>query len=142
MKRALVIVALCAAACDIPDQSPWMQAGNDCMQCHGVTAQPWTAAGTLYAAPDASADAGVEGAKIYLQDADGKTFTLTTNGAGNFYIAEQLKFPLHAEAELGGKRMAMSAPLTSGACNSCHAQPAQNNAPGRLFVPPATAPAQ
>ena len=137
--RALLAALLLAAACGMPDQSPLMQPGQDCFQCHGQTAQTWSAAGTVFGAAESATSAGVAGTKIYLTDADGRAFTLTSNPSGNFYTAEALKFPLHAEAEVNGVRMAMSTPVTSGSCNSCHTQPPQNDAPGRLFVPSTSA---
>lgn len=132
---------LCAAACGVPENNPGMEPGQDCMSCHSAAAKTgapeWTAAGTLFAAPDAQAAGGIEGGKIYLTDAAGRSYTLTTNAAGNFYLAEQLAFPLaRAEAEFRGRRMAMVAQPPNGACNSCHTVPAANDAPGRLFVPP------
>ena len=72
---------------------------------------------------------------MIVSDDTGKVLTLLTNAAGNFYTAEPLKFPIHVQAAAGGKRMAMSSVPSSGSCNSCHAQPALNDAPGRVFVP-------
>jgi hypothetical protein len=136
MRAALAILILCAAACGIPDGNPQMQAGNDCISCHnGTAATAWTAAGTLYGDPASGQDAGVSGAHVYIQDAAGRSFALTTNGAGNFYTAEALKFPIKVQAEMGGKRMAMVSSPPSGSCNTCHAVPASQDAPGRLFVP-------
>jgi hypothetical protein len=139
--RKLLLLVLLAAACGIPDENPAMQPGQDCFQCHGRTAQAWSAAGTVFGAADSATTAGVSGAKIFLTDADGRAFTLTSNSSGNFYTAEPLKFPLRVQAEANGVRMAMSTAVNSGSCNSCHAQPPQNDALGRLFVPapPATA---
>jgi hypothetical protein len=138
--RALVMIsALLAAACGIPENNPTMQPGQDCFQCHGRNAQAWSVAGTVFGAVDSSIDTGLSGAKIYVTDADGRAFTLTSNGSGNFYTAEPLRFPLRVQAEANGVRMAMSAPVTSGSCNSCHAQPPQNDALGRLFVPAGSA---
>ena len=140
--RTLALIAMLAVACGIPENNPTMQPGQDCMQCHGRSAQSWTVAGTVFGAVDSEADAGVSAAKIYLTDADGRSYTLSSNGSGNFYTAEQLKFPLRAQAEANGARMAMSEPVTSGSCNSCHTQPPQNNALGRLFAPAGGGPAR
>jgi hypothetical protein len=131
---------LCAAACGIPQNNPGMEPGEDCMSCHSaqgtVGAPTWTAAGTLFGTADAPETGGLEGGKIHLTDSAGQSYTLTTNAAGNFYLAEQLKYPLtKVEAEFGGRRMAMVSQPPNGACNSCHSLPAQNDAPGRLFVP-------
>lgn len=138
--RILACAALLVAACGIPENAPIMQPGQDCMSCHaagtGTGAPVWTIAGTLYAAPDASDHAGIEGGHVYITDAKGNSFTLTTNSAGNFYTAEALAFPLaKVQAEFGGTRMAMVSTPPTGSCNSCHAQPPLEGAPGRLFVP-------
>jgi hypothetical protein len=139
MTRWLAI-CLCASACGIPQNNPGMEPGQDCMSCHSsqgtVGAPTWTAAGTLFGAPDATKQGGVQGGQIFLTDSAGRSYTLTTNSAGNFYLAEQLTYPLtKVEAEFGGRRMAMVSQPPNGSCNSCHNVPAANDAPGRLFVP-------
>ena len=136
----LALILLAAAACGIPQNNPGMEPGQDCMSCHASDStaggRPWTAAGTLFAAPDSAADAGVSGGRIFIQDAIGRTFTLTTNAAGNFYTAEALAFPLaKVQAEVNGVRMAMVGQPKTGSCNSCHTNPPGGDAPGRLFVP-------
>ncbi len=138
--RCLALAALLLAACGIPENNPTMQPGQDCMSCHsagsGVSAPVWTIAGTLYAAPDAPETGGLAGAHVLIVDARGNSWTLTTNSAGNFYTAEAIAFPLaKVQAESNGTRMAMVSSPKSGSCNSCHMQPAQEGAPGRLFVP-------
>ncbi len=137
--RAILAIVLFAAACGIPENGPIMQPGADCMSCHAaaanVGAPVWTVAGTLYAAPDAPQSAGVSGGRVFIVDAIGRSFTLNTNSAGNFYTAEQLTFPIHVQAEVNGTRMAMVSSPASGSCNSCHGQPPSEGAPGRLFVP-------
>lgn len=137
--------SLCLAAaaglllggCGIPADGPSMTPGQDCMLCHtGQVAQAWTVAGTLYADPASPAAGGVEGAQVLVTDAANNSLTLTTNGAGNFYTAEALQFPIKVQAQFGSRRMAMVSAPASGSCNSCHTQPAVNAAPGRIFVAP------
>lgn len=133
---SVLLAALAAGtACGIPDANPGMKPGDDCLRCHdGRAAQAWTVAGTLYRDPQAGAAEGAGGGQVFLEDAAGRALTLNTNGAGNFYTAEALRFPLTVEVELSGARMKMVAHPQSGSCNFCHAQPAQNSAPGRLFA--------
>ncbi len=132
---AAALVAL--SACGIPAASPQMDPGQDCMLCHtGSIAPAWTVAGTLFRDPASQPDAGVEGGQVLITDAAHRTLTLSTNGAGNFYTAETLQFPLKVQAQFGSRRMAMVGAVTSGSCNSCHAQPPLSDAPGRLFVSP------
>jgi len=113
-----------------------MQPGQDCLRCHGPNRSlTWAAAGTVFGGPSASADSGVQGVLVRLTDSTGRTIELTTNGAGNFYTAESLAFPLSATVSLGGQSVSMITPVPKGSCNSCHTQPPQNSAPGRLHTP-------
>jgi hypothetical protein len=137
MKRLAIACAAVLAACGIPATSPQMDPGQDCMQCHkGDIAPLWTVSGTLFRDPASQPDAGLEDGQVLITDAAHRTLTLSTNGAGNFYTAETLQFPIRVQAQVGSRRMAMSSAVTNGSCNSCHAQPAVDDAPGRLFVAP------
>ncbi len=136
MRALLIAIALLGAACGIPENNPPMQAGNDCLSCHnGTIARQWTVAGTLYGDAQSGQDAGVSGAWVIVTDSTGRVLNLATNSVGNFYTAEPLTPPLHVQVETAQKRMAMVSSPASGSCNSCHAQPAAGEAPGRLFVP-------
>ncbi len=157
--RPLALLLLSAAACGNPtglgpaspldvvsgwSGVPTMSPGQDCLICHapGLRAayRPWTVAGTVYQSPTDPADAGIAGALVLLTDAAGKSLTLVSNAAGNFYTEEPLQFPLsHLEVDRDGVRMAMNldpalVPSAVGSCNRCHSEPAVFNAPGRLFV--------
>ena len=138
MSRVALLAAVAAlSACGIPAASPQMDPGQDCMVCHtGSIAPAWTVAGTLYRGASSQPDAGLEGGEVLITDAAHRTLTLSTNGAGNFYTAETLQFPLKVQAQFGNRRLAMVGAVASGSCNSCHAQPSLNDAPGRLFVSP------
>ncbi|MHB8420959.1 MAG: hypothetical protein ACYDCL_23050 [Myxococcales bacterium] len=177
-KLALLAGALAAASCADPAQglsgagpldvvagwsgSPLMTPGVDCMTCHAATAsisclsppcrasyKPWTIAGTVYGDPAAPADAGVAGVEILVVDSAGKSLTLVSNAAGNFYTQEALTLPLTSlMVQNQTHRMVMNLqdPILPqnpdgteaiGSCNLCHAPPpAINSPPGRLFVPP------
>jgi hypothetical protein len=115
------------------------------MACHGGTgslpqgerprhAKTWTLAGTVFEPPPDTA-VGVEGAEIEIVDADGFSFSLRSNLAGNFYSRESVRLPLSACIARGGATICQQSPVTSGACNSCHGLP-QLGAP----QPPLTAP--
>jgi hypothetical protein len=99
--RLPVLAFLLAAAGFIHEQNPQMRPGEDCMRCHGGgeedDAPAWTAAGTVYADPEAAAGDGIQGAVVRLTDANGRKISLETNGAGNFYTRESLKFPVSVE---------------------------------------------
>jgi len=116
MTRTLAACALGAAllgtAACIPEEGPMMEPGSDCMECHdGGEARRWTAAGTF----------GGQGNQVVLQDAAGKSLTLHTNRAGNFWTAEPLTFPLR-RVSVNGSVMPATPPVSQGSCNvaGCH----------------------
>ncbi len=93
MHRLLALAALAGAAC-IPDPGPMMKPGSDCMECHGggggeEDAVAWTVAGTWSG----------QGLHVDVHDSAGKSFTLTTNQAGNFYTREPVQFPITVSVE-------------------------------------------
>ena len=139
------LAALGALGC-IPADGPTMRPGDDCLRCHGMDpggpetgpvrpATPWSLAGTIYAAPDADPNAGIEGAEVQLTDANGFSFTLETNLVGNFYSAESVAFPLTVCVSRGGATQCMQTPAPNGSCNYCHAIPPNGNAGGRITAP-------
>ena len=115
MKRvAALLAALLCAAC-IPDPGPMMKPGSDCLECHGggggeEDAVAWTIAGTW---------AG-EGHKIWIGEvAPGtKSFTLTSNQAGNFYTREPVRFPVRVSVD--GEFMRDNVTAQDASCNRCH----------------------
>jgi hypothetical protein len=158
MNRLLMTtaVAVLAAGC-VPADGPLMAPGEDCLECHGgggdggdgsggdeLTATPvsrldedgppWSAAGTVFPALDSSPSDGLRGASVHLTDANGRSITLRSNAAGNFYTAEPLRFPLRVSVTIGGRTEAMEDPVDYGGCNHCHAVPAQDDAEGRLTL--------
>ncbi len=118
-------LALLVAGC-LPADGPLMRPGEDCLACHSETApagqraRTWSLAGTVYPSAEADASAGVEGAQVEVTDAAGRSFSLRTNQAGNFYSAESVAFPLRLCVSHGGASRCMEAPAASGACNACH----------------------
>ncbi len=107
--RAPATIALVLAMACIPEEGPLMEPGSDCLECHdGGEARRWTAAGTW----------GGQGNAVSIQDAGGKSFTLRTNQAGNFYTAESLSFPLRVS--VNGR--AMPSAVSDGSCNRCHGE--------------------
>jgi hypothetical protein len=158
LKWAAALIPLLAAGCeDIAglDGSPGMMPGQNCLQCHveggSASFHAFSVAGTVYATPDAGENDGVQGVEILVTDATGRQLTLISNGAGNFYTAEDLVPPLQVAAQWGATRMNMNETPPGGQaghppartpCNLCHTVPGNNggianfmNAPGRLFVP-------
>jgi hypothetical protein len=121
---AAALLALCASAC-VPDSGPLMRPGSDCLECHGdgggdgEDGPRWTLAGTVYGSPLDSGK-GLRGVAIEITAADGRTLTLHSNQAGNFYLADGLAFPLHVAVTRNGQTVAMQAAVNSGSCNRCH----------------------
>jgi hypothetical protein len=112
MTRATALAALLAAAAlapgCIPEEGPMMEPGSNCLECHsGGEAPRWTLAGTLTG----------RGIAIPIRDANGKSFTLHSNQAGNFWTAESLAFPVRVTAE----GMNFNVTAADAECNRCHA---------------------
>ncbi len=141
---AAAIAALCLAALAgcIPNDGPAMRPGEDCISCHGGStgtttggrgghhASPaWSVAGTVFQASDLAS--GYEGAEVQITDANGWTFSMRTNEAGNFYSAESPTFPLHVCINANGAVTCQQSAITSGqgGCNSCHSARGSVGAP-------------
>lgn len=93
-------------------------AGRDCLQCHG-----FSLAGTVYR-DDGSA---YPGAEVRLTTEPGGAgdvvLSLTADGAGSFYTDRAVSWGggLYTDVRgASGTLRAMVAPITGGACNSCH----------------------
>jgi hypothetical protein len=93
-------------------------AGRDCLGCH----RNFAVAGTLYRA-DGSAYPGAS-VRLTTAAAGGGAVVLSvsTDASGNFYTTQAVGFGsgLYADAAGTGARRSKTAPVTSGACNSCH----------------------
>lgn len=132
-----IVAGLGAADCGIPEYGPQMLPGEDCQTCHrerGEASPSWVVSGTLFPRSDSAAQDGIEGAEIRLTDARGRRLTVRTNGAGNFYTAESLEFPLRVEVHHRDSIAVMPIPVPDGACNGCHRLPPREDAPGRIYV--------
>jgi len=120
--------------------SPDMNPGMACNLCHGSDEGPqFSIAGTLYPtiyepALCYGADAAT-GAQVVVTGADGRTLTLTPNGAGNFFSEVAVVRPYTAKVVTSAGERAMTASQTSGDCNTCHTMAGANGAPGRIILP-------
>jgi hypothetical protein len=133
MRRAALVLLSLLGGCSVPEHSPMMRPGEDCLSCHNTTNRlHWYAAGTVYADAQAAAGDGVQGAEVVITDNKGRRISLTTNGAGNFYTAETLEFPATVEVHRGGKVIQMPSQPPNGACNSCHVG---GGGQGRIYAP-------
>ncbi len=106
--------------------SATMRPGEDCKSCHSA----FTAAGTVYLAADAAANAGVSGASVVIVGTLA-SLELTTNAAGNFYTTQAYGFPATVTVTAPGQAaqsMVLEDARYSG-CGSCH------GAGGRVHSP-------
>lgn len=120
-------------------ESPLMHPGADCIGCHASGEGPnFVIAGTVHAAIDDPTDCyGVAGATVTVTDATGKSVSLLTNEAGNFYVSarDAMTMPIQAKVAFDGRERVMAAAQMTGACASCHTTGGANGAPGRILLP-------
>ena len=97
-----------------------MNSGQGCLTCH-ATAQspPMTLAGTLYSA--ASGGNAVTGATVTVTGSNGTKVTMVTGSLGNFYSGTAVTFPATVQVSKCPDTANMSATISVGDCNSCHA---------------------
>jgi hypothetical protein len=110
-------------------------AGKNCMSCHtsGFKGGAWTVAGTVY---NSSLSSIYSNATVKLTTGINGTgtvaATISGDASGNFYTTSGVSFAggLYVSVTgTTGNTQTMSAPVTSGQCNSCH-----NKTTGKLWV--------
>ena len=158
--RLLLLVSLLAApvplACSdpvldaqiaaLPDDGvrngPTHRGGQPCTLCHsshGGKTPVFSLAGTVYQKP-APSKIPVENAVVHVTDATGATMDLTSNCAGNFYIADtqwQPTFPLFVDLSLPstGETIKMITKIgRDTACAQCHADPIGTDTVGHVYL--------
>ena len=111
-----------------------MQPGNNCKNCHS-----FSISGTVYPTshePDGCNGVnGNTGVRVVITGSNGQALTLTPSAAGNFYSNTAVSSPFTVKITNGTATRAMVTPQTVGACNSCHTQAGDMNAPGRIISP-------
>ncbi len=116
-----------------------MRPGEACIACHQREGGPgFNIGGTVYPTghePDDCVASASAGAVVTVTDSTGATASFTCNGNGNFSGNASLTFPITAVVSFSGKTRAMTTPVASGDCNSCHTQTGANGAPGRVTLP-------
>lgn len=111
-----------------------MLPGADCIACHtdgGGEGGSFSWAGTIFTDLDGTAPA--PSVLVRITDAEGTVFEETSNAVGNFYANDDLVFPIQAELEANGTVQAMTTPVSTGACSSCHL--CAGAAGGKLYAP-------
>jgi hypothetical protein len=119
-------------------RSEFMHPGVACIDCHSRDDGPsYRIAGTVYATAHEpnDCDGSTGSIAVELTDANGKTYSLPVNSAGNFYTPTRLAMPYTAKVVSGAKTRAMVGSQTNGDCNTCHTEVGDNDAPGRIMAP-------
>lgn len=149
---SLLFLAACGAApeeCTVTNAfslapgeatGPLMRPGNNCLRCHTAGGEaankPLSVGGTIFPTADAGYCDGVEGVTVHVTDKNGKSVTLVSNAAGNFYSAEALEQPLSITVEKDGRTAVMPVTTPTGGCALCHSYPdAVSGAAGRIRAP-------
>ncbi len=117
--------------------TPLMKPGGACISCHSESDGPsFALAGTVYKTLHEPNDCnGMTGVKVLIIDANGTTFTLPVNEAGNFTRVTNFARPYTAMVVRGNRTKKMNTPQTNGDCNQCHTEKGANGAPGRITAP-------
>lgn len=124
------------------NESPEMHPGGDCIGCHASRAEgpTYVFAGTVYDELNEDDDCnGAEDVDVVVTDAEGSSWTMTTNAAGNFFLrASQASpvFPITASIDDGRVQHAMVTGQQTGNCAACHTQDGLTGAAGRVTLNP------
>jgi hypothetical protein len=124
--------------------SPLMNPGRSCVQCHAETDDPehaplYKVAGTVMRAKHEDDDCrGVPGLTVILTDADGTEWEMIGNSAGNFWLEPDAEPAMPYTARIvdrsGHERVKQDA-VSEGDCASCHTRDGAEGAAGRLLAP-------
>ena len=124
------------------EESPLMHPGGDCIQCHADRGEGpgYVFAGTVYDTLDEEDDCnGVQDVEVVVTDAEGSSWSMTTNAAGNFFLASNRAspvFPITASIDDGAVQHAMVTGQNTGNCASCHTGQGESGAAGRIALEP------
>ncbi len=122
-------------------KGPTHRPGQPCIVCHdGAIGDPpaFSVAGTVFVAEGDRTAANR--ATVALTDSTGKTYSTTTNTAGNFYVAPSEftpNYPMKVAVTYGGVTVKMTSLIgRDGSCGGCHTDPAGPASPGHVYIPP------
>ena len=123
---------------EIGAPGPLHRPGQPCILCHSDDgdAKPFTVAGTSYL--DLYSNTPVDDVLVTTIDANGKSFTATTNCAGNFFVRPEEftpTYPIWLEMQGGMTYRSMeSASYREGSCAGCHFNPIGPSSPGPVYL--------
>jgi cytochrome c553 len=119
-----------------------MHPGRDCVACHDRAKEgpdPYVVSGTVFHKLAERNDCfGVGSVTVLIKDSKGKTYTLPSNEAGNFWLEQDeapgFSPPFSASIRFGGVERSMFTKQTNGNCLRCHT--AKGTAPAGAGAPP------
>jgi hypothetical protein len=118
---------------------PTHRAGQPCTTCHGGLgpgSPDFSFAGTVYVTQEGAEPA--PGVDVILTGADGRSFTATTNGVGNFYVTTSEwngPFPVHVKLVYGDEVADMVTRVGgNGGCGFCHRNLADSTKLAHVFM--------
>jgi hypothetical protein len=130
-------------------ESEEMQPGVPCIACHVDSnatsgkgdAPVFTFAGTVYAflhEPDLCEAAGSLGAEVTVDDALAHHFVAPVNAVGNFFVDDTalLVPPFTVTLRFHDRVETAEHEDADGECNRCHSATGDEDAPGRIILPP------
>ena len=119
---------------------PAHRGGQPCTLCHsthGGQTPHFSVAGTVYQKPTPS-KIPVENVVVHVTDATGAAMDLTSNCAGNFYVADTEwtpVWPLYIDVSANGAHATMYSKIgRDSSCASCHTDPAGPDAVGHVYL--------
>jgi hypothetical protein len=130
-------------------QGEFHRAGQPCTVCHGPEGPAKTqfaVAGTIFWHKTKDT-IGVDQAAVSVVDSLGANPVIQTNCVGNFFIKPEdwpggggPAFPIKVTVYKDGNAVPMTPPINrAGSCAECHADPANYNAVGHVWIIPDTA---
>lgn len=131
------IEALGSETSGVP-RGPFHRPGQPCVLCHSDAggAPPFSIAGTVYI--DADTRTPIDGVQVNLVDSLGRTFSTSTNCAGNFFVRPP-DYPLNGPVWVNLRRDDVlremdTAIYRDGSCAGCHADPLGPALAGHVFL--------
>jgi hypothetical protein len=113
--------------------------GQPCVTCHGDSgpgSPEFSVGGTVYALFRENTPAA--GAVVRIEDITGRTYSVPTNAAGNFYVplsAWAPTYPIQMKVTLGTVTKQMLTHVgRAGSCADCHLDPPSQTSPGHVYI--------
>lgn len=132
------VAALGGEASGVP-VGPLHRPDQPCVTCHGDVgpgSPEFSVAGTVYEL--FREDTPAVGATVLIEDVTGRTFSATTNAAGNFYVRRAdwvPTYPTQMKVTLGTVSKKMTTHVgRAGSCADCHHRDPSQTSPGHVYL--------